>query len=210
MYTPAKFQNTDIADIENIIDNHSFATLISSSGSELEANHLPLMLRRDGSKNYLIGHIAKSNSIWETLQEKAKVLVIFQGLDSYISPSYYPSKTTTGRVVPTWNYVVIHVKGVISFIHDRNWLGRMVDALVEKYESSRKAPWTAAEAPASYIETMLDGIVGLEIEILSMQGKWKLSQNQSAQDRDGVMTGLAEESDIRAHQLAEFMQKFYL
>ena len=91
MYTPEKFQNTDIADIENIIDNHSFATLISSSGSELEANHLPLMLRRDGSKNYLIGHIAKSNSIWETLQEKAKVLVIFQGLDSYISPIFASS-----------------------------------------------------------------------------------------------------------------------
>jgi transcriptional regulator len=157
----------------------------------LEAVHLPLLL--DGSRGpygVLQGHVARANTIWQEAGDGMEALAIFQGPQHYISPNWYASKREHGKVVPTWNYAIVHARGPMKWIHDRQWLRTFLDEITKTHEQTQTHPWQVTDAPADYIERMLEAIVGFEIPISSIAGKWKLSQNRSAADRAGVIAGL--------------------
>ena len=141
-----------------------------------------------GSK--LMSHTAKANPIWEVGEKKQKVLLVFSGYEAYISPSSYPTKKETHKVVPTYNYLSVHINGTLSAIQDEGDKHQIVKILTEKMESSRKDPWAVTDAPKDYIETMLANIVGVELLVEKMEAKWKVSQNRPARDRQGVIDDL--------------------
>jgi transcriptional regulator len=153
----------------------------------------------------LHGHIARANPLWREYQEGAQALAIFQGPQAYVSPSFYPSKAVSGEVVPTWNYVVVHASGTLRFIHDVDWLRGFVAKLTETYERPRPTPWKIDDAPARYIDKMLSLIVGFEFSISSLTGKWKVSQNRPAADRQGVVHHLRAADDVDSHEIAAML-----
>jgi len=180
-----------------------FADLITVGKDGLDATPLPLMLDpADGPQGSLIGHIARANPQWRTTDVAQEVLAIFSGPDSYISPSYYETKRLSGKVVPTWNYVTIHVRGRISFFHEPEALLDLVRRLTEQHEGGRAAPWAVSDAPPDFIQSQLRGIVGLRVEITALTGKWKMSQNRSPADRAGVVAGLRADGGPKAEAVA--------
>jgi transcriptional regulator len=181
MYVPDHFREARPEVLQDAIRRIGFATLVTQDPQGgLEANHLPMLL--DG--NVLRGHVARANPVWKTGEGEA--LAIFLGPHAYVSPSWYPSKLETGKAVPTWNYITVHAKGRIGWIQDAGWLRAHVTQLSEAHESPRPEPWTIGEAPESYIQAMLRGIVGFELEIIQLDGKYKLTQNREAADREAV------------------------
>ncbi|MFV0280911.1 MAG: FMN-binding negative transcriptional regulator [Rhodoblastus sp.] len=150
----------------------------------------------------LRAHLARANPQWREADGVREALVVFQDVDAYVSPDWYPSKHATGKAVPTWNYSAVHVYGVLRAIQDRDWLRKMVDDLTGIHEAGRARPWKVDDAPADYLDAMLRGIVGVEIEITRIEGKAKLSQNRSAEDRAGVIAGLRAEGGEAAHKMA--------
>ncbi|MFT5611340.1 MAG: transcriptional regulator [Arenicella sp.] len=208
MYNLSPFKQEDDQQLKSFIAQYPLATLLSINSSGLEANHIPLYFVEDEhAKPLLRGHIAKANPLWAEVADKSQVLMIFQGPQSYISPNWYPSKKEHGKVVPTWNYAVVHLRGKISFISDNAWKLDMLNTLTNKSERHQTAPWEVADAPQGYIERQLAGIVGIEISLSSMQGKWKMSQNKSASDHQGVIDGLLESQEPSAGETADFMKR---
>ncbi len=138
----------------------------------------------------LYGHVARANTVWKSYEKDVEVLVIFHGPQGYVSPSWYPSKSDHGKVVPTWNYIVVHVYGHLSVIQDEAWLVNHVAMLAQRHEQYRPRPWSLSDAPDDYVAKMLKAIIGFKIVITRIEGKWKLSQNRSKQDRQGVIDGL--------------------
>lgn len=187
MYIPNHFSQNDAEILCEFMRENSFATMVFQNGLGLDAHHIPVLL---GDDKVLRGHIAKANPIWKTATNP-NVLVIFQGQNSYISPNFYPSKQIDGKAVPTWNYSAVHVHGEIEFIHDKKWLLYIVTELSDFHEKDFSAPWQISDAPNDYIEKMLNAIVGFEIKINRLEGKFKLSQNQSTINQEGVKNGLA-------------------
>jgi len=149
-----------------------------------------LLAPDEGSCGVLRGHVARANPIWQRSLLQHDVLAIFQGSEHYISPSWYPSKKEHGKVVPTWNYAAVHATGKLSVIDDPVWLRALLASLTQQHEEAMPQPWSIDDAPADYIDKMLAAVVGIEIEIVQLQGKWKVSQNQPAQNRQGVVEGL--------------------
>ena len=190
MHIPSKFKQKNESQLKDLIREYPFATLITQSESGIEATHLPVILNCIKGKDIIQAHIAKANKIWEVVKEGSEILLIFNGPNCYISPNYYPTKKETGKAVPTWNYVVVHVKGRISFIHDEKWVYSMIDSLTSIHESNQDIPWSMADAPETFIKKMLPAIVGIEISIDSIEGQWKLSQNQPQANKLGVVKGL--------------------
>jgi transcriptional regulator len=186
-----------------------FANLVTIGREGLDATPLPLMLDpRDGPQGSLIGHVARANPQWRTTDVAQEALVIFSGPDSYITPSYYETKRLTGKVVPTWNYVTIHVRGRISFFQEPEALLELVRRLTDRHEGERGAPWAVSDAPADFIQSQLRAIVGLRLEITALTGKWKMSQNRSPADRAGVVAGLrADGVEAVADAVAEAMER---
>lgn len=204
MYLPKHFEQPDADAIARLLVAHPLATLAWPSADGLTAEHLPLLWDRsagDGAHGTLRGHVARANPVWREAAN-AEVLAVFQGPQAYITPSWYPSKAATAKVVPTWNYAVVHMHGRLRITEDAAWLRRLVGRLTDTHEASRAHRWQVDDAPADYIEQMLRAIVGIEIELTLIQGKWKVSQNRSASDRAGVAAGLAsmpgEEAQIMA------------
>ena len=193
MYQPTPFREDHLPTLHELIRAHPLGTLITAGVGGLEANLVPFLLIAEGEKGILHAHIARANEQAEALRAAADTLVLFQGPESYISPSWYPSKNEHGRVVPTWNYVVVQVRGTPTLIDDAHWLRAHVEALTSRQEAGRSAPWNVSDAPESFIAGLLGGIVGVEIEIEQIHGKWKASQNRSAADRQGVEAGLRDE-----------------
>lgn len=192
MYIPKAFEQTDTDALHQAISEYPFATLVSQNQQGMDAMHIPLYLDKTDSNSFrLKGHIAKANPLWKNTDKHSDVLVIFQGPNSYISPNYYPSKKIHEKVVPTWNYVAIHVKGKITFIHDAAWKMDMLNVLTDEQEQTQNIPWSVADAPDDFIEKMSNAIVGIEINIESIVGQWKTSQNKSKDDKQGVVDGLA-------------------
>jgi len=192
MYTPRHFEAPDLAAMHTLMRAHPLAALVTQSARGLDANHIPLqLLQAAAGPGVLRGHVARANPLLQT-PPKEDVLVIFQGPSAYVSPGWYPSKAQTGRAVPTWNYLVVHAHGPLRLIEDRDWLRTQLAALTADHEAGEPTPWSMDEAPAEYIETLLKAIVGIEIPITRLQGKWKLSQNQPAQNRAGVMAAMAQ------------------
>ena len=193
MYVPEHFRESRIELLQEFVNHHPLATVVADTPEGLTANHVPLRsaLRPDGT-GMLRGHIARGNALWRQLEHDAPVLVIFQGADSYISPNWYPSKREHGKAVPTWNYATVHMKGNIRFIDNIDWLRDFVTQLTDTHEGAREHPWHVTDAPEDYIAAMLRAIVGFEIAVSSLVGKFKGSQNRSTVDRAGVNAGLRE------------------
>jgi transcriptional regulator len=193
MYVPTTFKVDDLPTIHAAIKDAGLATLVTYGSEGLDASHVPLVLDpKEGAYGTLYGHVARANGQWKTAAD-VDALAIFRGPDAYISPTWYRTKEETGEVVPTWNYVAIHAKGPLSFFDDASRLLDLVTRLTEHYERPRAAPWSVSDAPAEYIQRQLKAIVGFRLEIRDLQGKWKMSQNRSADDRRGVVAGLQAE-----------------
>ena len=185
------------------MEAHPLAALVTGSGEGLIATHLPLLVDRTrGALGTLAGHLARANRQQRQAREGDEVLVIFSGHDAYITPAYYPSKAREGKVVPTWNYVAVHAYGTLRFVTDPVALRAHLELLTSRHEASRAQPWSVSDAPADYIARQMGAIVGVEIEITRLEGKWKMSQNRSAEDIDGVIAGLEASGDASAREVA--------
>lgn len=194
LYNPPHFHITDQDRILSLISDMSFATLVSNGPQGPVVSHLPLFLDRAvGPKGTLIGHVARANPHWTIADLTAPSIVIVAGPDAYVSPNWYPSKADTGKAVPTWNYQVIHAVGMLRFHDDTAFKLDAVTRLTNRHEGKRPDGWRVEDAPDAYIAAQLRGIVGLSLEILSLEGKDKLSQNRAEPDRQGVIDGLAGE-----------------
>jgi transcriptional regulator len=206
MYNPPQFREERVPVLQELIRQHGFATLVTTGADGLTADHLPLELDADrGPFGTLIGHVARANPVWRRRANDADGLAVFHGPQTYISPAWYPTKRESGKVVPTWNYVVVHAHGPIRAIEDRAWLRALVERLTKRYESARPDPWHVADAPEEFIEGLLKGIVGIEMPITRLEGKWKVSQNRPAADRDGVAANLRALGDLHHSAMARLV-----
>lgn len=184
---------------------HPLAALVSQSSSGIDAEHIPLLLiDSGGSEGMLQGHVARANPLWQNVTDGSEVLAIFQGPNRYISPKWYPSKQQHGKVVPTWNYLVVHVRGKIQWNQEPAWLRKHLEAVTEVHEGTDH-PWRVSDAPPDFVERMLSMIVGFEISISDLRGKWKLSQNRNEEDRLGVIAGLRGQSSESASEMLRWM-----
>lgn len=208
MYQPPHFREDDLAVQHALIKAHPLGLLITagvnaSAGGPAggpTANLLPFLLEPTLSpKGTLRVHMARANGQWKDIAAGAAVLVVFQGAETYITPSWYATKRETGKVVPTWNYAMVQVRGVARVHEDAEWLRAQIGALTDAHEGQRAAPWAVSDAPERYIDAQLKGIVGIEIEIVEILGKWKVSQNRSEADRAMVEAGLADAADPHAN-----------
>ncbi|TXS93896.1 FMN-binding negative transcriptional regulator [Parahaliea maris] len=205
MYIPSKFEQHDTEQLSFLIRQYPLATLVTHTDSGLDAMHLPMLLSGGGDALFLKGHIARANPLWKSIGEGAEVLVVFNGPNCYISPNHYPTKAENGRVVPTWNYLVVHVKGRISFVHDTAWIHNLVDELTSAHESGREHPWSIGDAPETYTRQLISAIVGVRIEVGTITGKWKLSQNQPEVNQQGVVQGLFSGDDHNGKAIASII-----
>jgi transcriptional regulator len=204
VYAPPHFREDRVEVLHEAIRAAPFANLVTMGSEGLDATPLPLMMDpADGPQGSLIGHIARANPQWRTTDVGQEALAIFSGPDSYITPSYYETKRLTGKVVPTWNYVTVHVRGRISFFQDSEALLDLVRRLTDRHEGVRAAPWAVSDAPADFIQSQLRAIVGLRLEITALTGKWKMSQNRSPADRAGVVSGLRTDGGPVAEAVAD-------
>jgi transcriptional regulator len=200
MYQPPHFREDD-RDVQHaLIRAHPLGLLITAGAGGLIANALPFHLDATGSSNGTLRvHMAKANGQWRELQTGAPALVVFQGAESYITPSWYATKRQTGKVVPTWNYAIVQVRGEAKVFEDAEWLRTQVEALTSSHEGKRAAPWAVSDAPDTFIGSQLKGIVGVEIEIAEIEGKWKVSQNRPEADIAEVIEGLNAQRDPHAN-----------
>lgn len=183
MYVPDHFREDRPEVLHDAVRHIGFATLVTA---DLEANHLPMLLSEDGK--FLRGHVARANPVWK--KGAGDALAIFLGPHAYVSPNWYPSKAETGKAVPTWNYITVHARGHINWVHDAEWLRAHVAALSDAHESNRAEPWKLTDAPANYVDALLRAIVGFELSITALDGKYKLNQNRDPADHDGARDGL--------------------
>jgi transcriptional regulator len=208
MYIPKHFEETDLPTLHALIRSHPLGAWVTHIDAALVVNHIPFLVDSSrGPHGTLVGHVARANPIWKSLSTGIDSVVIFQGPQSYITPSWYPSKHETGKAVPTWNYAVVHAHGTPRRIEDRDWLLDHVSTLTAAHESERAVPWTIADAPAAYIDALLQAIVGIEIPIARLDGKWKASQNRPAADRLGVIAGLEEQNDAHTAPVADLVRR---
>jgi transcriptional regulator len=191
MYQPSHFRVDDLSQMQALMRARPFTALVSVGASGLYASHLPTVLKDEGPFGLVECHLARANPHCGELGEAGEALMIFQGPDSYITPNWYPSKIQNGKVVPTWNYAVVHAYGRPEVMKEPEWLRRHVSELTAQQEKSEPRPWALSDAPNNYIDAMLRGIVGFRFAITRLEGKWKMSQNREPQDREGVVTGLS-------------------
>ncbi|MGA7594274.1 MAG: FMN-binding negative transcriptional regulator [Gallionella sp.] len=203
MYTPEHFEQPRIDLMHELMRARPLATLVTLTSGGLEANHIPMHLD-DAPAPFgtLRGHVARANPLWRDFSTDVEVLAIFHGPDSYITPSWYATKKETGKVVPTWNYAVVHAYGTLRVIDDKAWLRAQLEALTAHNESGFARPWAVSDAPHDYTENLLEAIVGFEIAITRLSGKWKASQNQPAKNQEGVIAGLDSSNQRNAAEMA--------
>lgn len=199
MYIPTHFSAPGKDALHDLIRAYPFATLVVTTATGVEVNHLPLYLDGNG---VLSGHLARVNPLWQTVQGDIDVLAVFHGPHTYISPSCYPSKARTGMVVPTWNYVVVHARGKLRVIEDVHWLRAHLAALTAQHEVSFAEPWQLEDAPADFVDKLMQAVVGIEMTIIELTGKWKVSQNQPLENQMGVVRGLSASDDEYARKMA--------
>jgi transcriptional regulator len=210
MYVPGSFAERDLPTLFAFIEAHPLATLVTSAGPEgLFATHLPLVLDRTiGPMGTLFGHVARANPHSRSIPDDAsEALVIFTGPDAYITPVWYATTQQTGRVVPTWNYIAVHVYAALRRRDDPEFLRPHLEALTRKHESNQPRPWHVSDAPADFIDQQMKAIVGVELRIDRLEGKWKMSQNRSSADIDGVVEGLGASPEPRDQVVASIVQQ---
>lgn len=206
MYLPAHFEESDLAVLHSLIRSHPLGTWVTEFEGALVVNHLPFLIDTSrGAFGTLVGHVARPNTVWKPCSRTVESVIVFQGAEHYISPSWYPSKQETGKVVPTWNYAVVHARGVPVAFEDPERLRAHVTALTESHESASESPWHVSDAPPDFITNLLRGIVGIEIPIASLTGKWKVSQNRPDADRWAVVEALRRQGDPQSTMMAELV-----
>ncbi|WP_439587125.1 FMN-binding negative transcriptional regulator [Hydrogenophaga sp.] len=206
MYVPKHHQLTDHEAICALMDSHPLATWVCQGANGLTANHVPFYLdRQRGTFGTLIGHVSRANPVWRELTGGWPSVMIFQGSQAYISPSAYPGKAAHGKVVPTWNYVVAHAHGVARAVQDRSWMRDMLVRLTQRNEVGQPLPWRVTDAPAPYIEAMMNAIVGIEMPVERIEGKLKASQDENMQDRLGTVSALRKASCQQAQAMANLV-----
>jgi transcriptional regulator len=187
MYQPRHFVQDDAEALQALMREHPLATLVHIGDDGLAADHVPL--EWDAAGRTLRGHVARANPLW---RRPGPVLAVFHGPQAYVSPGWYPSKAEHHKVVPTWNYAVVHARGTLAAVDDAPWLHALVARLTGHHESGQARPWSVDDAPPDFMQQMLRAIVGIEIAVDRLEGKWKLSQNRSEADRHGVIRGLGD------------------
>jgi transcriptional regulator len=205
MYLPPAFREEKLEALHGLIRTCPLGTLITTTAGGVVANHAPFTLYpEEGSAGFglLRAHLARGNDQARPHGSTADALVIFLGVDHYITPSWYETKIRTGKVVPTWNYIAVHASGPMRVIDDPIWVRRQIEDLTTQHEGGRARPWAVSDAPAEFIASQLRAIVGIEIDLRDLKGKWKLSQNRTAEDRKGVADGLAQEPDAAGPAMA--------
>lgn len=207
MYQPPAFRETDVPTQQAFIAAHPLGLLISGGEAGLLANPIPFLLYPDeGPFGTLRCHLSRANPQWRSIGQITEVLVVFQGADHYITPSWYPQKAVDGKVVPTWNYAIVQARGPARITEDAAWLHANVSALTDQHEGRRARPWAVSDAPDVFIAGQLKGIVGIEIAITALDGKFKASQNRAEADRAGVAEGLLGETDAAAPAMRELVK----
>jgi transcriptional regulator len=204
MYNPPAFKEDRPETQHEFIRAHPFGLLISAGIDGLLASPIPFHLVSDDAPAQLHGHVSRANMQWRSLDGQ-DVLIVFQGVHAYVTPSWYRSKAEHGKVVPTWNYAMVQARGQVRVIEDREWLRRHVALLTSDHETPRAEPWRVTDAPDDFIESHIKGIVGLEVTVRQMEGKWKVSQNRAIEDRIGVAEGLAGEGQ---HAMSTLVKRY--
>ena len=206
MYSPQPFDEPRLEVLHALIKSHPLGTFVILADGELCANHMPFLVDpASGGYGTLRGHVSRANPLWRQFDGAVRALAIFQGPESYITPSWYPSKHEDGKAVPTWNYAVVHAYGEPRAVEDRAWLLAHVTQLTAVHEARQALPWQVSDAPREYIEQMIDRIVGVEMPIAKLQGKWKVSQNRKRPDRIGVAAGLESQATDRSRAMADLV-----
>lgn len=206
MYNPPQFREERVPLLQEAMRQAGLATLVTFGAQGLEASHIPMLLDPEPAPlGTLRGHLSIANAQWRQEDDAVPGLAIFLGPDAYISPAWYETKRQTGKVVPTWNYVAIHASGPVQFFHDADRLLALVTKLTARHEASRAVPWAVSDAPAAYIDGMLKGIVGFELPIERLEGKWKMGQNRPAGDTAGTIDGLTREGGAAGSAVARIM-----
>jgi transcriptional regulator len=190
MYEPAHFKVEDRAALLSVIRAHPLAQLITSGPGGLMANPIPFIVNERDGEVTLRAHLARPNPQWRELQAGAEALVVFQSVERYVTPSWYETKVETGKVVPTWNYVVVQARGTVRVDDSAEWLRDQIDALTDQQEASVGSHWKVGDAPEPFVAAQMRGIVGVEISVTELTGKFKLSQNRNEADKRGVAKGL--------------------
>ncbi len=203
MYNPKHFAQTDNDKILDTIRDLGAAELITYGTHGIEASFLPLQLNSDATS--LCGHFARANQQWKHVDTTIEALACWRGPDTYISPTLYPTKAEHGKVVPTWNFITIQVRGNLIVHDDPVWVEQLVRSLTAQHEVTSSVPWSVDDAPRDYIDSMIAAIVGVELHITSIEAKWKLSQNKSPVDVDGVLRGLQTSTEQKANDIAAAM-----
>jgi len=208
MYLPSHFEETRVEVLHRLIREHPLAVFVTLGSEGLNANHIPFEIEPAPAPfGTLRGHVARGNPVWRDFSKDIEALLVFQGPQAYISPSWYPTKKETGKVVPTYNYIVVHAYGPLRVVEDRAWLRNLVERLTNRHEAKSVEPWKITDAPGDFIEKMLGAIVGFEVPVARLVGKWKASQNRPPVDRKGVISGLSELADADAVAMADFVRQ---
>jgi transcriptional regulator len=208
MYLPKIHEEARLETLHALIRAHPLASWVAAHDGELVVNHIPFHLDAErGEWGTLVGHVARANPIWKAGPDALPHAFVFRGPQTYVTPSWYPSKHQHGKAVPTWNYAVVTAHGYPNFIDDRDWLYAQLGQLTDDQESSQALPWKIADAPTDFTEKMLAAIVGVEIPIARIQGKWKTNQNRPEADKLGVMAGLIDKGDDESRAMAALVRQ---
>jgi transcriptional regulator len=209
MYNPSQFEETRLEVLHGLIRQQPLATLVTLTAEGLVANHIPLYLRVDATPyGTLVGHVARSNPLWQVTDLATQVLAIFQGPASYISPNWYATKQEHGKVVPTWNYAVVHARGPLRAVDDAAWIRAQLQDLTTQQESPGAQPWSVDDAPRDYTERLITALVGIEIPVTMLTGKWKVSQNQPLVNQRSVLQALQSEGSDQAAAMAGLVKTY--
>ncbi|WOG30132.1 FMN-binding negative transcriptional regulator [Endozoicomonas sp. 8E] len=208
MHIPSKFKEENLDKLHEFIQEYPLGTLIVSAENTLDADHIPFYLQKQKNAQVILqSHIAKVNPLWKKVSDGQEVLLIFHGPNAYISPNFYPSKKETGKVVPTWNYSVVHVRGRIFFRHESDWILQLLNNISDFYELNQTLPWSVSDAPFEFTKKLINAVVGLEVVIDDIVGNFKLSQNKTASDYSGVVNGLAASENNSDISVSKQMQQ---
>jgi len=204
LYVPSQFRENRVPILHETIRRVALGALVTYGSEGIEASHVPMLVDPDPAPyGTLVGHVARANPQWRRTMSEVLALAMFVGPETYITPAWYATKRATGKVVPTWNYVAVHAYGALTWFEDAERLRKLVTRLTETHEAPREAPWAVSDAPEDFVQAMLKAIVGFELPIQRLEGKWKMSQNRPAEDRAGVLDGLSREGGPMEAEVAE-------
>jgi transcriptional regulator len=208
MHIPSKFKEINLDKLYKFIQGYPLGTLVTSATSNINADHIPFYLKVGKNQQVTLqSHVAKVNPLWKECDDGQEILLMFHGPNAFVSPNFYPSKKKTGKVVPTWNYSVVHVKGRIYFKHDSSWILQQLNDISDFHELNQKTPWSVSDAPENFTEKLVKAIVGIEVIIEDIVGNFKLSQNKKEADYSGVVNGLINSKSSSDKSVAKQMQK---